>query len=71
MLLSDISANLDIGLEPRNYFPVGDVAALTDYLRADHADYRANYRVDRDQVRARFSWDRAAEATLDVYRELL
>ena len=71
MLLSDISANLDIGLEPRNYFPVGDVAALTDYLRADHADYRANYRVDRDQVRARFSWDRAAEATLDVYRAAL
>ena len=67
MLLSDISANLDIGLDPENYFPVGDVAALTVRLNADCADFQ----VDRDAVRARFSWDRAAEETLDVYRATL
>jgi glycosyltransferase involved in cell wall biosynthesis len=67
MLLSDISANLDIGLDPENYFPVGDVAALTGRLNADCADFQ----VDRDAVRARFSWDRAAEETLDVYRATL
>ncbi len=67
MLLSDIPANLDIGLDPRNYFPVGDVAALTDMLDTD----RAAFRIDSDAVRARFSWDRAAEDTLAVYRSAL
>ncbi|MBR2171553.1 glycosyltransferase family 4 protein [Sphingopyxis sp.] len=67
MLLSDISANLDIGLDAPNYFPTGDVAALTERLNADCADFQ----VDRDAVRARFSWDKAAEDTLDVYRATL
>jgi len=67
MLLSDIPANLDIGLDPQNYFPVGDVAALTERLNADCADFQ----VDRDSVRARFSWDKAAADTLDVYRAAL
>ncbi len=67
MLLSDIPANLDIGLGSQNYFPVGDVAALTERLAADRADFR----VDRDNVRARFSWDRAAEDTLEIYRSAL
>lgn len=67
ILLSDIPANLDIGLDPRNYFPVGNVAALTERLNADCADFQ----VDRDSVRARFSWDKAAEDTLNVYRATL
>lgn len=67
ILLSDISANLDIGLDPTNYFPVGDVAALTERLIADCADFQ----VDRDAVRARFSWDKAAADTLEVYRGTL
>src|SRR3546814_7902425 len=67
MLLSDIPANLDIGLDPMNYFPVGDVAELTARLNADCADFE----VDRDTVRARFSWDRAAADTLEVYRAAL
>ncbi|HEY0623749.1 glycosyltransferase family 4 protein [Sphingomonas sp.] len=67
MLLSDIPANLDIGLDPRNYFPVGDVAALTQRLDMNCADFL----VDRDTVRARFSWDKAAEDTLAVYRSTL
>lgn len=67
MMLSDIPANLDIGLDPQNYFPVGDVAALTERLNADCADFQ----VDRESVRARFSWDKAAADTLDVYRSAL
>ncbi len=67
MMLSDIPANLDIGLDPQNYFPVGDVAALTERLNADCADFQ----VDRDSVRERFSWDKAAADTLDVYRTAL
>ncbi|MGQ2934299.1 MAG: glycosyltransferase family 4 protein [Sphingopyxis sp.] len=67
MLLSDIPANLDIALDPQNYFPVGDVGELTERLNADCADFQ----VDRNAVRARFSWDKAAEDTLDVYRTTL
>jgi glycosyltransferase involved in cell wall biosynthesis len=67
MLLSDIPANLDIGLEPRNYFPVGDVAALTERLDRDGAAFE----IDSDTIRARFSWDKAAEDTLAVYRSAL
>ncbi len=67
MLLSDIPANLDIELEPRNYFPVGDVVTLTERLRAKCTDFE----VDSETVRARFSWDKAAEDTLAVYRNAL
>ena len=67
MLLSDIPANLDIGLDPVNYFRVGDVGELTARLNADGADFQ----VDRDAVRGRFSWDRAAAETLEVYRTAL
>lgn len=67
MLLSDIPANLDIGLDRANYFPVGDVEALTGRLNADCADFE----IDHAGVRARFSWDKAAEDTLDVYRAAL
>ncbi|MBO9695072.1 MAG: glycosyltransferase family 4 protein [Sphingopyxis sp.] len=67
MLLSDIPANLDIGLEAANYFPVGDVEALTQRLGVDCAEFG----IDHDSVRARFSWDKAAEDTLGVYRAAL
>src|SRR3546814_21014094 len=39
MLLSDIPANLDIGLDPMNYFPVGDVAELPARLHAECPDF--------------------------------
>jgi len=67
MLLSDIPANLDIGLDRANYFPVGDVEALTQRLNADCADFG----IDHESVRARFSWDKAAEDTLGIYRAAL
>src|SRR3546814_18513373 len=67
ILLSDIPANLDSALAAVDYFPVCDVAELTARLNADCADFQ----VDRDTVRARFSWDRAAADTLEVYRTAL
>ena len=66
MVLSDIVANRDIGLPPANYFPVGNVEALTAMLARDPAVLRA----ESAAVRARFSWDRAAEETLGLYRAL-
>lgn len=66
MLLSDIGPNRDLGLSARHYFPVGDVAALAAAL----ARPAESYAVDRDAVRAAFDWDRIAEQTLAVYREV-
>ena len=67
MLLSDIAPNCDIGLPPGNYFPVGDEQALAERLRRPAAEF--DY--DVEDVRSRFDWDRIAEQTLAVYRELL
>lgn len=66
ILLSDIQANLDIDLPAGNYFPVGDVDALSAKLRADCAAYR----VEREAVAARFNWGRIAEATERIYAAL-
>lgn len=67
MLLSDIAANRDIGLDPRNYFPVGDVDALARRLDRGAKDLT----VDAEGVRDRFSWDRAAFDTMRVYQAAL
>jgi len=66
ILLSDIQPNLDIELAAANYFPVGDVAALSAKLRGDYASYR----VDRQAMAARFDWGRIAEATERIYAAL-
>lgn len=66
VVLSDLAANRDIGLPARHYFPVGDVAALTEKLRAPHASYG----VDRARVMSAFDWDRIAADTLRVYDDL-
>lgn len=66
MVLSDIPANRDIGLPAANYFPVGKVDRLAAMLSSDPAELRA----DPNAVRARFSWDKAAVETLDLYRAL-
>lgn len=67
MILSDIPANLDIGLPPANYVPVGDVDRLAAMLGSDDPALRA----DSASVTARFCWDRAASRTQTLYRALL
>ena len=64
-MLSDIPANLDIGLAAHNYVRVGDKNALAAALQRPHADYR----IDADAVRERFDWEKIARLTLAVYRE--
>src|SRR3546814_2923624 len=49
--------SLDIGLDAANYFPVGDVAALTERLDADCA----NFQVDAETVRERRSEEHTSE----------
>jgi glycosyltransferase involved in cell wall biosynthesis len=67
MLLSDIAANRDIQLPSGNYFPVGSEPALAERLARPSADF--NY--DVDELRGRFDWDKIAQQTLGVYRELI
>lgn len=64
MVLSDIQANRDIGLPEKHYFPVGD----EDALRACLAAEPTHFAIDKDEMSARFDWDRSAQATLAVYR---
>lgn len=65
VLLSDIAANGDLRLEPRCYFPVGDVAALAARLGQPLAPPS-----DATQLLARFNWDRIATETARVYARL-
>lgn len=59
MLLSDIPANLEIGLPEVCYFSVGSQDALAAKLR----EPAANFAVDGDAISARFDWDEIAHAT--------
>jgi glycosyltransferase involved in cell wall biosynthesis len=65
ILISDISANLDIGLEPGNYFPVGDVSALRGKLAGGYDGFN----VDVEAISRQFDWDLIAQRTAAVYRD--
>ncbi len=66
VLLSDIQPNLDLGLPPQCYFPVGDVAALSQRLAGGQVP-------GGDGASARLSlmsWDEVAARTAPYYREM-
>jgi glycosyltransferase involved in cell wall biosynthesis len=67
VLLSDIAANLDVGLARENYFPMGDIGTLATALQGEHA----RFRTDAAEVMAAFDWDRIAAQTLGVYYDVL
>jgi glycosyltransferase involved in cell wall biosynthesis len=66
MMLSDIQANLDIGLGPQNYFASGHVHALAAKLRQDFRSFQ----IDAQEIGRRFDWDAITEATQKVYADL-
>ena len=63
MLLSDISANLDLGLPAGNYFPVGDLQQLAACL----AEPPQAYEIDAPAIRERFDWAVVARQTASVF----
>jgi glycosyltransferase involved in cell wall biosynthesis len=67
VVLSNIDANLDIGLPAGCYFPVGNLSALAEKLLA--ADYN-HYRVNTAQILARFNWDSIAKQTAEQIRAM-
>jgi len=73
VLASDIPANVEIGLDPSSYYPVGELGALASALtRLENAvpDDEAR-RMRKDRVASTYDWSRIAEQTLGVYRLVL
>lgn len=72
VVASDIPANLEVGLSPDCYFPLGDVDALASCIvahaaRTPEQGERAALRV---WVSQKYDWQRIAEQTMDVYRKI-
>lgn len=70
---SDIPANLEVELPSDHYFPLGDVDSLSERLRTfaalpASADEQA---ARRAWVAERYDWNRIAEQTAGVYREVM
>lgn len=67
IVLSDADANLEIGLEPHLYFPVGNVEALTAVLRRE--DYGAYRSARAAAILRENDWDEIARKHLIVFRK--
>ncbi|AHM03560.1 Alpha-D-GlcNAc alpha-1,2-L-rhamnosyltransferase [Roseibacterium elongatum DSM 19469] len=63
VLLSDIQPNLDLGLSPAHYFPVGDVGALAARLADDADDIPAQ------PLDPAFNWTSIAHQTVEIYTQ--
>jgi glycosyltransferase involved in cell wall biosynthesis len=70
VIASDIPANLEVGLEPDSYFPLGDVAALARLLERTTANSETaeSREARRRWVESRYDWDNIAGQTMQVYR---
>lgn len=63
MILSDISANRDLGLSAERYFSVGNTAMLARMLERTYDPIEA----EAQMVRRRFDWDKSADSTAKLY----
>jgi glycosyltransferase involved in cell wall biosynthesis len=66
VLLSDIEANRDLGLDGSNYFKVGDIDDLKNKLAQDHGGYR----LDPDILLQQYDWDAIGAETAKLYSTL-
>lgn len=70
-LASDIAANLEIGLQDEQYFPLGDISSLAKSLSClgqatiDTAEREKR----REWVRKKYDWESIADATLVAYKD--
>jgi glycosyltransferase involved in cell wall biosynthesis len=67
--LSDAAANVEIGLEPELYFPVGNVQALT--LVLSYPDYDAYRSIRAAAILRENDWDEIARKHLIVFRKVV
>lgn len=73
VLVSDIPANREVGLPADRYFRTGDPADLRTRMEQclDRGWTAAQGRQLQLETGRTYDWDRIAEATVDVYREVL
>jgi glycosyltransferase involved in cell wall biosynthesis len=69
VLASDIPANVEMGLGPNNYFPMGNIQALAEQLvTLSHAPQDEASREHRTHwVMEHYDWERIAKQTYAVY----
>lgn len=67
VIVSDIAANLEVGLPEKDYFPMGNVDALRDKLQAIVEE--PYHHVEYDM--SKYNWDKIADQTAEVYRSLV
>ena len=69
VLVSDIPANLEVGLEKNCYFKVGDVNDLALKILAKLKQTgKRNY---REIIKEKYNWDEIAKQTFNLYKEVL
>ena len=66
VVVSDIPANLEVGLDKDDYFPVGDVDALAGKLK--DVMERPLQHVDYDM--RKYDWEKIADQVAEVYTQL-
>ena len=73
VLASDIPANLEVGLAATNYFPLGDIAAMSKHIQQlTQAPLNMTARKEiRTWVTQRYNWNDIANKTLAVYTHCL
>lgn len=66
VIVSDIPANLEVGLDKEDYFSVGNVDALAEKLKVaiGHPLEHINYDMSK------YDWERIADQVAEVYRRL-
>jgi glycosyltransferase involved in cell wall biosynthesis len=73
VLVSDIPANLEVGLAPERYFRSGDETHLRSrmesLLKQDLTEMEKRYM--RLQIAEKYNWSKIAEQTVEVYRKAL
>ena len=67
VIVSDIPANLEVGLDDSNYFPVGNIDALAGMLQnvVDNPSRHVDYDMSK------YDWDKIAKQVMDVYNDLM
>lgn len=76
VVASDIAANKELGLPTENYFPLGDIDALTERILHFAKDVPRAERTERVQalrtwVAERYNWQTIAGETLAVYQSAM
>lgn len=72
VMASDIPANLEVALDARHYFPLGNIDALAAGMRAlCEQPWSEGERLQlREAVYRKYNWEVIASKTLEVYRDI-